>query len=62
MSLCLALYCFFTTSLYYRKFNKIFHVNNNVMTTRYIILSVGTSNVMTTSVTTMLCFIEINKL
>ena len=29
------------------------HVINNVMTTRYITLSAGTSNVMTTSVTTI---------
>ena len=36
------------------------HVINNVMETR-IILSVGTSNVKTTSVTTMQIFIEINK-
>ena len=28
------------------------------MTTRYIIISAGTSNVMTTSITTMLIFIE----
>ena len=31
------------------------------MTTRYITLSVGTSNIMTTSVTTMQTFMEINK-
>ena len=31
------------------------------MTTPYITLSTGTSNVMTTSVTTMLIFIEIEK-
>ena len=38
------------------------HVINNVITTCYITLSAGTSNVMTTSVTTMQIFIEINKL
>ena len=32
------------------------------MTTRYITLSAGTSNAMTTSVTAMLIFIEINIL
>ena len=37
-------------------------VISNVMTTRYITLSAGTSNVMTTSVTTMQICIEINKL
>ena len=38
------------------------HVINNVMTTRYTKLSAGTSNFMTTSVTTRQIFIEINKL
>ena len=37
------------------------HVNKN-MTTRYITLSVGTSNVMTTYVTSMQIFIVINEL
>ena len=32
-----------------------------VMATRYITLSAGTRNVMTTSVTTMQLFVEINK-
>ena len=36
------------------------HVINNVMTTRYITLTEGTSNVMTMSVTTMQIFMEIN--
>ena len=39
----------------------IIHIINNVMTTRYIALSTGTSNAMTTSVTTMQLFVEINK-
>ena len=34
-------------------FNGYRHVINNVMTIRYITLSVGTSNIMTTSVTTI---------
>ena len=40
------------------------HIINtgNTMTTRYITLSAGTCNVMTTSVTTMQIFMEINKL
>ena len=37
------------------------HVINNVMTTRYITLSVGTSYVMTMSVTRMQIFSEISK-
>ena len=40
-------------------FSGLHHVINNVMTTRVLTLSAGTSNVMTTSVTTMHCFIEI---
>ena len=36
------------------------HVINNVITTHYITIWVGTSNVITTSVTTMQIFIEIN--
>ena len=38
------------------------HVTNNVTTARYITHSAGTSNVITTSVTTIQIFIEINKL
>ena len=34
---------------------------NNVMTTRYITLLAGTSNVMMTSITTMQSFIDILK-
>ena len=37
------------------------YIINNVMTTRYITLLAGTSNVMTTSVATMQIFIEINN-
>ena len=40
-------------------FSEYRHVLNNVMTIRYITLSVGASNVMTTSVTTMQIFIQI---
>ena len=36
------------------------HVINNVMTTRYITLSAGLSNVIMKSVTTMQIFIQIN--
>ena len=39
----------------------IFHVINNVITTRNITLSAGTNNVMTTSVTKLQFFIEINN-
>ena len=39
----------------------VIHVINIVMTTRYITLSTVTSNVRTTSVTTMQFFVEINK-
>ena len=42
-------------------FSGLRHVIKNVMPTRYITLLVGTSNVMTTSVTTMHIIIEINK-
>ena len=38
------------------------HVINNVMTTHCITLSGGTSNIMTTSITTKQIFMEINKL
>ena len=38
------------------------HVINNDITTTYITLSAGTSNVMMTSLTAMQIFIEINKL
>ena len=38
------------------------YVINNVMTTRYIAFSVGTSNVMMTSVTSIQIFMEVNKL
>ena len=41
-------------------FSGLCHVINNVMTTCYITLSEGTSNVMKTSITTMHIFIEIN--
>ena len=38
------------------------HVINNVMTSCYTTLSAETSNVMTTSVTTIQIFMDINKL
>ena len=38
-----------------------YSVDSNVMTTRYITLSAGTSNVMTTSVSTTQIFVETKK-
>ena len=55
----------FTVSVYHMMlllFNGQCHVINNVMTTLYILLSAGTSNVMVMSVTTIHIFIEINNL
>ena len=43
-------------------FSGLRHVIDNVMETHYITLWVGISNVMTTYVTTVQIFIEINKL
>ena len=41
---------------------KVLYVINNVMATRYKTLSAGTSNGMTTPVTTIRIFMETNKL
>ena len=45
-----------------RLFSEKRHVINDVMTTCYITLLAGTSNIMMKSMSTMQIFIEINKL
>ena len=54
-------YCNYIYHMMYLLFSGQCDVINNVMTTRYIILSVGTRNVMATSATTKQIAIEINK-
>ena len=49
---------YYTTLLLFSGYR---HVLNNVMTTGYITLLAGTCNIMTTSVTTMQFFSEINN-
>ena len=58
---CYSIYIYHMTLLLFSGWR---HVVNIVtcMTTHYIILSTGTSNVITTSVTTMQIFIETSKL